>query len=91
MYNKSRLTVRVKRFKSKMVQTSLMHPHYLLVDIYAVSILNVYEAALTYKISVNHINDNVQHSEITFDHICVHLKKHAQISVDCRGMYFMQQ
>ena len=73
MYNKSRLTVRVKRFKSKMVQTSLMlQPYNLLVDIYAVCILNVYEA-LTHMISVNHINDTVQHSEITFDHICVEL------------------
>ena len=49
MYNKSRLIVRVKRFKSKKgsdfinAQTSFD----------AVSILNVYEAALTYIISVN--------------------------------------
>ena len=34
---------------------------------HAVSILNVYETALTYMISVN-TNDSVQHSEITFDH-----------------------
>ena len=57
MYNKSRLTVRVKCFKSKMVQT-LCCQH------------SKCEAALTYMISVNHINDTVQHSEITFDHIC---------------------
>ena len=44
-----------------------------MVDIYAVSIPNVYEAALTYMINGNHINDTVQHSEITFDHICVDL------------------
>ena len=35
----------------------------------AVSILNVYEAALTYMISVN--TNDVQQSEITFDHRCV--------------------
>ena len=61
MYNKSRLTVRVKRFKSKMVQT-LCCQH------------SKCEAA-------------VQQSEITFNHICVDLWKHAQISVDGRGMY----
>ena len=33
----------------------------------AVSILNMYETAVTYMISVN-INDTVQHSDITFDH-----------------------
>ena len=37
--------------------------------LYTVSILNVYEAALTYMISVN--TNDVQHSKITFDHICV--------------------
>ena len=35
----------------------------------AVNILNMYEAALTYMISVN--TNNFQQSKITYDHICV--------------------
>ena len=38
-----------------------------------VKLLHTYEAALTYMISVNHINDTVQHCEITVDHTCVDL------------------
>ena len=74
MYNKSRLIVTVKHFKSKKGSNFI---NATTLDIYqwafdAVSILNVYEAALTYMISVN-TNDTVQHSEITFDQICVDL------------------
>ena len=58
-----------------MVQTSLMLQPLISISghLIAVSILNVYEASLTYMISVNHINDTVQHSAITFDHMCVYL------------------
>ena len=73
MYNKSRLTVRVKRFKSKMVQTSLMLQPLISIGGHLCCQHSKCEAALTYMISVNHINDTVQHSEITFDHICVDL------------------
>ena len=75
MYNKSRLTVTVKRFKSK--GSDFINATTLNICCWtfnAVSILNVYEAALTYMISANHINNNtVQQSENTFDHICVNL------------------
>ena len=75
MYNKTRLFVTVKRFRSKngsdFINTTTLNIYWWTFD--AVSILNVYEAALTNMISVNHINDNVQYSEITFDHICVDL------------------
>ena len=73
MYNKSRLTVRVKHFKSKMVQTSLMLQPLISIGGHLCCQHSKCEAALTYMISGNHINDTVQHSEITFDHICVDL------------------
>ena len=75
MYNKSRLFATVKCFKSKngsgFINATTLNIYWWTFD--AVSILNVYEAAFTNMISVNHINDTVQHSEITFDHICVDL------------------
>ena len=75
MNNKSRLIVTVKRFKSKngsdFINVTTLNIYWWTFD--AVIILNVYEAALTYMIGVNPINDTVQHSEITFDHICVYL------------------
>ena len=73
MYNKSRLTVRVKHFKSKMVQTSLMLQPLISIGGHLCCQHSKCEAALTYMFSGNHINDTVQHSEITFDHICVDL------------------
>ena len=73
MYNKSRLTVRVKHFKSNIVQTSLMLQPLISIGGHLCCQHSKCEAALTYMISVNHINDTVQHSEITFDHICVDL------------------
>ena len=64
MYNKSRLIVTVKCFKSKngsdFIKATTLNIYWWTFD--AVSILNVYEAALTYMISVNHINDTVQQS-----------------------------
>ena len=73
MYNKSRLTVRVKHFKSKMVQTSLMLQPLISIGGHLCCQHSKCKAALTYMTSGNHINDTVQHSEITFDHICVDL------------------
>ena len=73
MYNKSRLTVRVKHFKSKMVLTSLMLQPLISIGGHLCCQHSKCKAALTYMISGNHINDTVQHSEITFDHICVDL------------------
>ena len=68
-----------------MVQTSLMLQPLISIGGHLCCQHSKCEAALTYMISRNHNNDTVQHSEITFDHICVDLKKHAQISVDGRG------
>ena len=73
MYNKSKCIVTVFG-KSK------RGPHFInartlnicLWTFDAVSILNVYETAVTYMISVN--TNVVQHSKITFDHHCVDLE-----------------
>ena len=71
IYNKSRLIVTVKcLLRSKGIQTSWMLQPLISVSghlIFKISILNMYETAVTYMISVN-IKDTVQHSDITFDH-----------------------
>ena len=64
MYNKSRLTVRLKHFKSKMVQTSLMLQPLISIGGHLCCQHSKCKVALTYMISVN-TNDTVQHSEIT--------------------------
>ena len=51
MYNKSRLTVRVKHFKSKMVQTSLMLQPLISIGGHLCYQHSKCEAALTYMIS----------------------------------------
>ena len=59
MYNKIRLTVRVKRFKSKMVQTSLMLQPLISIGGHLCYQHSKCETALTYMISGNHINHTV--------------------------------
>ena len=54
----------------------------------AVSILNVYEVALTYMISMN--TNDVQHSKITFDHICVASRIMPKVLLMAEATYFIK-
>ena len=74
MHNKSKLTVTVKwgpdcnsKRGPEFINATTLNICQWTFD--AVSIINVYETALTYMISVN--TNDVQQSEITFHHICV--------------------